>query len=879
MDNIVGTAGDDTINAPQVATLDTFTGLDAIDGGDGKDTLNVYSVAAVTAPASATVKNVETVNLSSASTVAAVTSLWTGLNTLNVTAATTSATLTAAATTDVVVGGVAGSVTVDGGKGVSVTAAPTTSSITVGSTAGGAGAVNVTHAAQGANIITVDGGTTVNVTTTATGANTGLINVGSTGKGASGVVTVNSTLAAPTANQAGGTITVKGGSEVNVIQVAIPSATSTVTNTQSNVVISNDGKNTISKVLVAQTAPAAAVTGVSGAIIAATSVGITDLNTATKPDTITTVTLDRAAPTTITGNALTTLNVKGDTSTGAAGNAITFNASAGLAPAVGHLLTMNLTGGAIGTVTDSQTVKFGAITINGNSAATTISNLSSAALGGLSFGGDAKVTITTLSSLVPVAPATTTLITSTNTAGVKIGSGLAVTTGFTGGTGADEITIGATTQTISMGAGNDTVTITANAAAGGSVAGGDGTDTLVGTDAALTALAADSTALARYSGFEVVKVSDAAANGSTIDATLFGATSVVVAAGVTATKTTTLAVGANATVTLAGALNTATGTLSFSAKTNTTTDAVTLVVNSDYTDNNDTTADAIARTATVTATSIENLTVQSTGKMAAIATLAPGYKADVVTNTLALTDTDLTTLTVTGDQKLVFASANAQTKLASIDASANTAGVSIDASLATNNATAIPAAQVALMTIKGSATGVNTLTGTPNADVIVGGAKDDTIKGGKGADTLTGNGGNDLFDYSGATAGLSTFGPGNIDTITDFVANTYGAGTGGALNGKGAAAAATPSVWTGDVIKITAKGAAATDVLKFYVAANTTDALAYIQTNAAAATNVVVLDASASNLYIENGGADNSADLVIHLTGVTTLTEAAILLV
>ena len=878
MDAVAGTAGNDTINAftgiVGVTPTSTFGALDSIDGGAGDDVLNVLdNVNALAAVPLAQVANIETANMASVAGVTAVTTGWTGLNKLNVTAGTV-ASVTSALTTNVAVSGITtGSVTVDGGKDVTVTGTATTAAVNVGVTTGSAGAVNVSHPAQAGSVITVDGGTTVNVTAGGTGAT----NVGATGKGASGVVTVTSNLAGA-ATGTGGTITVKGGSEVNVIQVASTPVTG-VTTTQSNVVISNDGKTAITKVLVAQTAPVAAVATVSGAVVAATSVGITDLNTATKADTITTVTLDRAAPTAFTGNALTTLNVKGDTSAGAAGNNITINSSLGLAAAVGHALTLNLTGGAIGTVTDSQTAtkKFGTININGTTAATTIASLVDTELSGVTISGDAKVTITTLSTLVPVAPLTTTLITSTNTAGVKIGSGLAVTTGFTGAAGDDEVTIGASTQAISMGAGNDTVNITANALA--AVSAGDGTDTLAGTDAVLIAgLAADPTALARYTGFEVIKVNDAAVNGSTIDATVFGANSVTFAAGVAAGKTSTVTVGANATVTLAGDLSTATGTLSFSAKTNTAAGNATLVLNSDYTDNNSIVSDAIARTATVTATSIENLTVNSTGKMAAIATPIAGYKADVVTNTLALTDADLTTLTVTGNQKLSFTSGAAQIKLASVDASANTAGVTVSIAAAVANSTT-PATLTALATIKGSATGANTLTGSANADVIIGGTAADTITGGKGADTLTGNGGSDVFDYSGATAGLSAFGPGNIDTITDFVANTYGAGTLGALNGKGAAAAATPSVWTGDVIKITAKTAAATDTLKFYVAANTTDALAYIQTNAALLTNVVVLDASTSNLYIENSGPDFSTDLVINLAGVTTLTEAAILLV
>ena len=47
---------------------------------------------------------------------------------------------------------------------------------------------------------------------------------------------------------------------------------------------------------------------------------------------------------------------------------------------------------------------------------------------------------------------------------------------FTGGAGADAISVGATTKAITMGAGNDTVIYGGAVGTGGSVAAGDGTD-------------------------------------------------------------------------------------------------------------------------------------------------------------------------------------------------------------------------------------------------------------------------------------------------------------------------------------------------------------------------------------------------------------------
>ena len=103
---------------------------------------------------------------------------------------------------------------------------------------------------------------------------------------------------------------------------------------------------------------------------------------------------------------------------------------------------------------------------------------------------------------------------------------------------------------------------------------------------------------------------------------------------------------------------------------------MTLILNKDYTDNNDTTIDALAAAHTVVAADVETLNVNSTGKMAAIVTKVEGYKADLVTNTLTLAGSNkLASVVVTGDQAFSLASTAAMTKLASVDGSANTGGV------------------------------------------------------------------------------------------------------------------------------------------------------------------------------------------------------------
>lgn len=478
--------------------------------------------------------------------------------------------------------------------------------------------------------------------------------------------------------------------------------------------------------------------------------------------------------------------------------------------------------------------------------------------------------------------------------GVKVDATGGVLETVTAGAGKDTVTaVGATVKSISTGAGNDTVnqvttdlaataTVDLGAgddsivfatkfAAGATVSGGEGTDTigLDKTNYGLVAAYSDAN-LAKVTGFEVLSITDALATGDTIDVSkIAGITSFKAAAGVTTTNGAAVSnLGANTSVELAGA-GANNGTLTATLKTNTAADAMTLILNKDYTDNNNTTADNNAYAHTVVAAEIESLTVNSTGKQTATFTPVDGYKADTVTNTLTLTGSNaLTGVTVTGDQKLVLASTAAMTKLATVDGSANTGGLDFDGSLADMTT---PTTSVA-MTIKGSATAANTLVGTGHADTITGGAKADTITGGKGGDTLTGNGGNDKFVFA---AGDSAIGTGTFDTITDFVANTWGNGTGGAAGTEADLTDATKV--TGDVLSFTVGGTAnAANGIKVFVASSAADATTFLA-NTASADNTqssAALDSTTNKLYVDVTG-DGVTDFYISLTGVTTLDAAA----
>lgn len=441
-------------------------------------------------------------------------------------------------------------------------------------------------------------------------------------------------------------------------------------------------------------------------------------------------------------------------------------------------------------------------------------------------------------------------------------------TTLTSGAGNDKVTLSsaaAATSSVDLGVGDDSLTLGAVPTGGATLNGGDGTDTLAATATTYGAVTALTTAqLAKITNFEVLKITDALADAATFDVSIIsGIGSFVAAAGVTGDNTknaTVTNLAAGSSVTLAGdlgatayttAATAAAGKLSVAFKTDTSADTLNLVLNANYIENNNSTSTVALVTETVDASKIENLVVTSTGtgvigtSVADSATSAflgaTGNKADSVTNTLALTDTALVKLTVGGDQAFKFSTAETMTKLATIDASSNTAGVTIDASLSAASSSAL------------------SITGT---------AKADTITSGLGGDTLTGNGGNDTFIFG---ASSSPIGSGTFDTITDFKANTVGNGTNGAADSTGAVSTATKV--NGDILEFVEAGAG-TGGVKVGVLNSAADASTYLATNKDANTVVVALDATNSNLYVDNTG-DGVSDFYIHLTGVTTLDAAA----
>lgn len=530
------------------------------------------------------------------------------------------------------------------------------------------------------------------------------------------------------------------------------------------------------------------------------------------------------------------------------------------------------------------------------SAATTSASIAATGTNKISFAAEDLASITTVTttgagSVDLTGAAMTALKTLTaGDGGTKVDATGGVLETVTAGSGKDTVTVvGATaksistgagddtvnqvttalaaTATIDLGAGDDTVNFGTTFATGATVTGGEGKDTIGFAKANYTTISGyTSTNLAKVTGFEVLSITDALATGDSIDVSkLTGITSFKAAAGITTANSATVTnLGAATSVELAGAAAN-NGTLTASLKTDTTADAMTLVLNKNFADNNDATVDDTAVAATVVVATVESLTVNSTAKQTAVFAPITGYKTDTVTNTLTLTGSDaLTDITVTGNQKLVLASTAAMTKLATIDGSASTGSISFNGSAAVAGGVA--------MTIKGSATAGNTLVGSLKADTIVGGATVDTITGGKGGDTLTGNGGNDKFVFA---AGDSAIGTGTFDTITDFAGNTWGNGTGGAAGTEADLTVA--SKVTGDVLSFTVSGtAAAANGIKVFVASSAADATTFLANTASGDSTQAsaALDSTTNKLYVDISG-DGVTDFYISLTGVSTLTAAA----
>ena len=389
------------------------------------------------------------------------------------------------------------------------------------------------------------------------------------------------------------------------------------------------------------------------------------------------------------------------------------------------------------------------VTINLNSAGTTAASNPIITVGGVE-----TINVATTGTASGAAASTVALVGGANLATLNVtgsvaakisatlGGATATTTGtVTSDAGAHDIAVTAAATSklsVSMGAGNDTVRI-GTIAALHTIAGGDGTDTLVSTAAITT------TTGANISGFEAVSV-------GAVSVALPAATNTVAAVTFTSTGGTFAGMATGGTITQeAAGANTVSNTAWTAA-----TDSLTYNVGSATV--------ASAFTAGLTANLVETATINNVQ----LSTLAGA-------RTVGVTGDTLKTLTVVSAGAEAITIAGGGTALTTVDASGVVGAVTITATVSTGSLTLTGGGGNDVLTggtgndsLTGGA-GDDTLTGSTGNDTISGGAGADSITGGVGVDQLTGGAGNDIFVFAANATGAVVSNASAVDTITDFV--------------------------------------------------------------------------------------------------------------
>lgn len=512
---------------------------------------------------------------------------------------------------------------------------------------------------------------------------------------------------------------------------------------------------------------AAAITGVLG--VANGAVIIDD----TAAKTITTVTVDGYSAGVTIGNTvaassldkITTLTLKNS----GAGTALLNTDSVGS-------LTLNLTdvdaavnldGGVAGLT--SLTINTSGVASTGAITASTVKNVtinSEAALSGahvltaatgITVNGTATVDLT---GAITNAATLLKIDASGNSGGVTAVLGAANSLVFTGGSGADSLTLGAAaiadTKNIDMGLGNDTLTVFTGTTATtivGTVKGGGGTDTLSMGFADAVAVSADGGFHAEVTGFERLTINNSvgANSGSNVTYTVNLANLAYNYVTVNGTysdadpEVDTLSLtgmAANGTVNF-GALSTA-GSLYTVALADATgsTDMLNYVLAS--TTGAGAAANGVLGTAinagTITANLVETFNITSSA-----------VDLDGATNVITANGDSVKTIMLTGNGGVTLGATNVTT-LKTVDASGLT-GTGAAGGLTFT-------AGSASMTVTGGA-GNDTLNVGANADssTFIGGNGNDTFTVTAGADlvTLNGGAGTDIFDFNGVSTNKSNY--------------------------------------------------------------------------------------------------------------------------
>lgn len=300
-----------------------------------------------------------------------------------------------------------------------------------------------------------------------------------------------------------------------------------------------------------------------------------------------------------------------------------------------------------------------------------------------------------------------------NTGGVTVDLSGADNAAFTGGTGADTLTVTGSKVAHTLGAGDDTLKYVNALGVGGSVAGGEGTDTISLLTGKLAALATDFKN-GSITDFEALTVTDKL--DANIDMANYAGINHLTVAGTSAAKVENMQSGSMLELT-------ADATNNFDVSVKGATEGKADVLNIALTANTEVDGKVI------TVAGVETINVVATDT-----DLSDG----VIEHTLGLKAAAATTVTVSGDAKLdLTLDATSSTAIKDINASENTGGLNVD--LHTANLSGI------------------TVTGSSAADEITLGFNNN----------VNGMGGDDTFTVSASTDG-------NVNTsfsiIQDFAA-------------------------------------------------------------------------------------------------------------
>jgi len=690
LDSVVGGAGDDTIIGNSATGVQTLGALDTVDGGEGTDSLSVTATADIASISPAG---------STIKNVENITLISNGSVTASSAAATGATKLIATS-----------------GDEFALTAAVTTDVI-------------ATSSDLAADNASVSGGKDITVTV-AKGA-AGTLSVGSATT--AGAIAVDATY---TAAATGGAVTLAGGTSITATLKAGNALNSDLV---FGAVGATGGAATTS-ISVTQSAAQAKSATKQGIANGAVTVADANAASATKAGTLTTVTLSSYANSTINSGALTDVFLSGT------GGTLGVTTGALTVPAV-TALNIHANTAAVGAITVDADVK--TLTIAGTTKASTIANVTASGATTVNVIGDAKVTLTDNTF------AAATSIVVTNTAGATFGTtAIGAATTFTGGDGADTITLSnAFTKAITTGAGNDVVTYGGAAGTGGSVNAGDGIDAIVMTDAAAAAADANAVFNSTFLGFEALVIGDAFVENNLNMLGLSNITNVTLNAGVSGTaQIDNLATGSTVTIKADGAATPAL-TLAVTGAAFSAADSINLSLSK---------TGGVLAAGSVTAADVETVNIAAAD--------ASSTASAAVIHTATLVATSAKTVTVSGNNGLTLTNTN-NTKITSFSAEGvvgNSTATAVDtaANLGVTFASANTTA-TATVTITGGA-GNDTLTGNAAKDTINGGAGADIISGGTGVDTLTVGTGRDIVKFA-STAGTSTdSGTAAFDTVTGF---------------------------------------------------------------------------------------------------------------